>query len=377
MKKLFAALRVALMLALALALAVHALAESSWELFGSIPDLVGENVPPLADTVMQKMDHMETVNDVEIRILEAGYDGRTLFLRYSFRMLLVDRPLAATAEEIYGDELPEGMDPNSCVPDTFAGDVDWESLLADCGVGWWIDNIWIDGRELQMADGSMQLYSGSDYPGEIIETDYWRLDNLEEYLSGPVQISLPIGDMQDFMDYDIMHHPEKFDENDMLILPEKGMVTFTFDAKDIASTVPETGPGQEIVLPEVTAKMRKAVFSPLLTYIWLDLEANPDLLAAYIAENGEGPLDSEGEVMWPYDGTAVFGDWLGSLVLTDGTGTVLFPDHYGLEGYDDSFAEFLYPYLDANALPNALYLAPLDDNGADLSRAVQVFPASP
>ena len=101
------------------------------------------------------------------------------------------------------------------------------------------------------------------------------------------------------------------------------------------------------------------------------------MLAAYIAENGEGPLDSEGEVMWPYDGTAVFGDWLESLVLTDGTGTVLFPDHYGLEGYDDSFAEFLYPYLDANALPNALYLAPLDDNGADLSRAVQVFPASP
>ena len=48
--------------------------------------MTGEGTPVNADSIMQKELYRETVNGVEISILEAGYDGRTLLLRYSFRM---------------------------------------------------------------------------------------------------------------------------------------------------------------------------------------------------------------------------------------------------------------------------------------------------
>ena len=108
-----------------------------------------------------------------------------------------------------------------------------------------------------------------------------------------------------------------------------------------------------------------------MTYITLDLEVNPDALAAYIAENGEGYVDENGELLWAYGGMDVFSDYLMSLELVDGKGDVVFPGFYGQNGYGNDSAEYLYPYLET--IPDELYLAPINDDGkGDLGQAVLV-----
>ena len=155
-----------------------------------------------------------------------------------------------------------------------------------------------------------------------------------------------------------------------LKLPEKGIITFTYDAKDILSQVTTIHPEEEKVLPDVTVKVKETAFSPLMTYITLDLKVNPDSLTAFIETNGEGVKNDEGEVLWAYGGMDVFGDWVTSLELVDGQGKLLFPDHYGQNGYDNEWAEFLYPYIES--IPDELYLAPIEDGVADMNQAVRV-----
>ena len=129
-------------------------------------------------------------------------------------------------------------------------------------------------------------------------------------------------------------------------------------------------PEEEKVLPDVTAKVKEVAFSPLMTYITLDLKVNPDSLAAFIASNGEGPKNDQGEVMWQYGGMDVFQNWVSSLELVDGQGKLVFPGHSGQNGYGNEWAEFLYPYLEN--IPAELYLAPINDGVADISQAVRV-----
>ena len=134
-------------------------AEQEWHLFETIAEYTEGEVPESAAAVMQRIGHQETVNNVEITILEAGYDGRTLFLEYSFRMLDVDKPLGITAREAFEDEVPEGFDPDAYV---YGMTEDAEELLAEHSVGWWVDGIWINGKELgDMPDGSGQYLTGT------------------------------------------------------------------------------------------------------------------------------------------------------------------------------------------------------------------------
>ena len=346
-----------------------AFAESTEGVAELVSEMTETPMPESAAQLIQHDLYQETVNNVEITIREAAYDGRSLFLEYVFRMLDVNEPLGITAAEAYGDELPEGMAPDQYV---YGLAENAEDLLYSHNVGWWIDGIWIDGKPLSdMPGGSGQYTSGNSIPGEFVETDVWRLDNVDVYLNGKVQISLPIGDCQNLDDYTMDEHPEKYDEDGNLLLPEKGMITFEFDTKDVASSLRTFFPEGETVLPEVTAKVRETVFSPMLTYIKLDLEVNPDAMAAFIAENGEYALDDEGEPMWPYSGMDVFGEWIDSLELTDAAGTLLFPDSQGPAEYSNSDAEFLYPYIEE--IPETLYLAPVNDEGtADMSRAIRL-----
>ena len=329
---------------------------------GSLIELIGElteyRVPESAGQLVQKNLYQETVNNVEITVLEAAYDGRSLFLEYSYRMLDVDHPLGITAAEMYGDEQPEDVASNDYV---YGLSDDGEEQLYVHNVGWWQDNFWIDGTPLDdMPDGSGQYITGTAVPGELIETDIWRLDNVGVSLEGKVQISLPIGDRQDYMDYRDGR------------LPDKGVITFEFDAGDTVSALRVFHPEGETVVPVATVKVRETVFSPMLTYIRMDLSVEPEVLEAFIAENGEGYMDDDGELLWPYGPMDVFGEWIESLTLTDGSGTVLFPDTCGPEAYSDEEAEFLCPYLET--VPEALYLAPVDENGvADMSQAVPVI----
>ena len=344
----FSSRTVAIALAITLMLgAVAFAAATQWHLFDQIPFLTGNDTPKNADNLMQSNLYQDTINNVEISVNEAGYDGHTLLLQYSYRMLDVDK--------------------------TFGKDgitTEDEKLLYDHNVGWWIDHIWFNGKCMDMPNNSGGLKVGSDVPGEIIVTEYWRLDNEGFSLSGPVQISLPIGERQNLADYNKKNHPEQYDVDGTLKLPEKGMVTFTYDAGDIRNLVQTIKAGEEKVLPEVTASVSEAAFSPLMTYITLDLKVNPDALAAYIAENGDGQKNENGEILFPYDGMDVFGEWISSLELVDGQGSLIFPGHYGQNGYSNEWAEFLYPYLEN--IPDELYLAPVENDTADMNRAVRV-----
>ena len=365
MKKNF--VRVFFSLVVALVMMIGSVVCEDFTLLGLIAEQTEGDVPESAAALIQKDLYQVTVNNVEITVREAAYDGRSLFLVYSFRMTDVDHPLGLTAADYYGDELPEGADPDEYV---YSLVEDAEDLLEEHNVGWWIDDIWFNGKPMNdMPDGSGQFVTGTGAPGELVECDIWRLDNFDITLAGKVQISLPIGDKQDYMSY--YGHEEKYDEDGLMKVPEEGMITFEFDAGDIAASVRVFRPEAETALPDVTAKISEAAFSPIMTYIKLELAVNPDALDAFIAENGEGARDEDGEIMWPYGPMDVFGEWLESMQLTDGDGTILFPDNIGPSEYGDESAEFILPYLET--IPEALYLAPVGDDGvADLSLAIRV-----
>ena len=123
----FSGRTLAIAIALVIMIAAVALAATQWKLFGALPHLAGES-PVNADSVMQKDLHTETVNNVEISIKEAGYDGRTLLIQRSYRLLDVDRVL--------------GEQDN------------YEQMLWDRHVGWWIDHIWFNGKCMDMPGGS-------------------------------------------------------------------------------------------------------------------------------------------------------------------------------------------------------------------------------
>ncbi len=360
----------ALLTALAMILAAGTASAETMNIRSMIAEHSGAEAPESAAELIQPILYQETVGSTEITIQEAAYDGRSLFLVYSFRMTDVDHPLGLTAGEFYGEELPEDMDPNEYV---YGMTEDAEDLLWEHGVGWWMDGIWINGTELNdMPEGSGQYLSGTDIPGELVENDIWRLDNVGVFLDSPVQISLPIGKRQDYMEFTRSEHPEKYDADGRMILPEKGMITFTFDPKDVLSSVRVFRPEGETAAPVAAVKVAEAAFSPLMTYITLDLTVNPDAMDAFIAENGEGMTDDNGEIIWPYGPMDVFGEWVESLMLTDGNGTVLFPDVCGMAACSDEGAEFLLPCLET--LPDALYLAPVSEEGAaDMTQAIPLF----
>ncbi|MBQ9264315.1 MAG: hypothetical protein IJ189_08930 [Clostridia bacterium] len=343
----FSSRTVALALVLMMAISAVAMAATQWHVFDHLSFLTGQDTPKNADSLMQANLYQSTVNNVEITVKEAGYDGRTLLLQYSYRMLDVDKAFS-----------PEGLSDDDL------------QLLFDHNVGWWIDQIWFNGKAMDMPENSGSFECGTSVPGEIEITEYWRLDNEGFMLNGPVEISLPIGERQSLADYSRINHPEKYDVDGTLKLPEKGMASFTFDAKDALSKVTTLRPNMEKVLPDVTAKVTEAAFTPLMTYITLDLKVNPDVMAAYTQENGAGHKDDNGQVIFPYGGMDVFGDWVISLELVDGDGTILFPGHHGQNGYGNEWAEFLYPYIEN--VPAALYLAPIQDGAADMTQAVQV-----
>ena len=375
-----------IVLVIVLALGAFALAATQWHIFDSISlsYLTGEN-PVNADSVMQRDLYKETVNNTEISIQEVGYDGRILMVQYKYQFPDVDKAFGVTLRDRYGDNIPEdelkdaGGDPDKPLPGWSDQEKMYEALNAH-NVGWWYDSIWINGEEVNAPEGSEQGMDGTAVPGEIICTLVWRLNNNGVIVNGPIEISLPIGDTSD------TELPLERDENGNNKKPEKGMITFTFDAGDIQSRVKTYHPDKETATPEVTAKVREAAFTPLMSYIYLDLQVNPDAMAAFIAENGEFVKDEDGTELWPYTPMDLFEHWVWSLELVDGSGNLIFPGQQGCEACGSDSADFIYPYL--KELPDELYLAPVempetDDDGnmdmsqvkVDMTQAILVKPA--
>ena len=344
--------------------AVALAAVTQWHIFDSLSFMLGTTPSPATDSLMQSNLYQETVNHVEISVREAGYDGRTLFVQYICRMLDDDHAYGITAKEVYGDHLPEGM----------TADIIMEGLkpeardaLAAHHVSWNFDQLWINGQGVNLPNHSGGAYSGSTVPGEIIFTEYWRLDNEGVFLhAGMNQITLPIGASID----DETRHSLWDPETKMYKMPENGVITFNYEMKDLGSLVKSFAPNEEKVLPDMTVKVTDATFSPLVTYVTLKTEVNPDSLAAFIEANGEGPKNEKGELLWAYDGMDVFADWAVNAELVDGQGKLVFPEHYGSHSYSSDTAEFQYPYLEN--IPDELYLAPVENGTADMSQAVRV-----
>ena len=328
-----------------------AFAASQWGLLDTLEAYLGGR-PPQAETLLQGSLHKETVNNVEIEIREAAYDGRTLFVQYSHRMLDVTEPLGAM---------------NAKEDLRWVGDEDW-ALLEAHNVGWWTDSLWINGQEVDMTQGSGGQDNGSEVPGEIIQTRYFRLDNAKLAFDGPMEITLPIGEIQPVEYSRSLYDPASGTRQ----VPEKGVVTFTLNAGDIQRRIKTFTSDQKTITPLVTAQVKEAVFTPLMTYIDLKLRGSEQVFADFKAENGEGYRDEQGNLLWEYRMCDMFDQWVCSLQLVDGSGTPLFPDYYGPDGYNDYGASFLFPYVDVETLPEELWLAPIIEGTADMTTAVRV-----
>lgn len=341
---------------IAVMLCTAAFAASQWRIFDALHFILG-NQPITSDAQIQKILHQEIINDVEITIHETMYDGRTLFVQYGYRILNESEPFGI-------------LDHNGILQEVVSSNA--LSKLNSHNVGWWIDHIWINDQCIDMPYGSGTLYSGTTVAGEILITEYWRLDHLDINLSGSVSIALPIGKSQPQSEYSLSAYPEKYDADGNLLKPEKGLVSFTFDAGNVKDQITTIHPNIEAILPTVTAQVTETAFSPLMTYITLELVGNPDALAAYKAKNGDGLYDENGKLIWPYTSQDVHQNCILSLQLVDGNGKIIFPNYSGCSGVGEDWAEFRYPYIAPENMPDTLYLAPTHDETVDMSHAIRV-----
>ena len=138
-----------LMLLYCFAMAEPAVAE--WGIFDSEFCLMGSDAIKNADQVLQRDLFTGTVNGMAFTVTEAGYDGRSLFLRYSWRIPEAKNAFGVKAEEIYGEFLPEGMKPGSYTE----GLTEEGSRFSEAAqVGWWYDQFWIDGKGVNLIVGA-------------------------------------------------------------------------------------------------------------------------------------------------------------------------------------------------------------------------------
>ena len=171
-------------------------------------------------------------------------------------------------------------------------------------------------------------------------------------------------------DYTKADHPEMYTDDGELKEPSKGIVKFTLDTTDVEKLVRTENPNIPFTSEKGTVQVSEVCYSPLMTYITLKIDGSSDALAAYKEKNGEGYTDENGNLMWSFSTMDMYTEWLTSLELVDGDGQQLFLDHYGNNGYGDTWAEYDYPYIEN--VPEELYLAPIVNGAADMTQAVKV-----
>jgi hypothetical protein len=292
----------------------------------------------------------ETVGDVEVKVTEAAYDGMSLFISYTIRDLNAAEPMGV-------DDDPSGirlLTEDDC------------NHMNSLGVGWWADNIWIDGKSVDMPGMSGGIDAGTGVPGEILYSMQYRLDQEDIYLDGQVEIALPIGERQP-LDSLVIDR-----EHDQIALPDKGMVTFTLDCS-ARGRITELSPNLETRGPRWSAKASLAVFTPIQTYITVDWAVDPGVMQAYIDANGEGYADEKGNIYWYYDGVDAVGMEVQTLQPVDKNGVPVFDaweGFYGNQGIGPQQAWFTFPYTES--LPEELYLAPTLNGKIDMGYAIRI-----
>lgn len=288
-------------------------------------------------------------NECDVEVKEAAYDGISLYLVYSVRERAAKEPAG-----VYDDAIKRWFADESSLP----------AMQRD-NIGWWEDNIWINGKSIDMPAMSGGDTMGSETPGELLFYQMYRLDQEDVYLNGKVEIALPIGERQPKESL-IVHKDTKTVE-----LPQKGMVTFTLDASS-REGIQTTHPNEVKSMPRMTAKVSEVTYSPLNLYITLDCTVKPEALEAYITENGidGSKLNSEQK---EYLAGEIAGQWTMKLDLVDAGAKPVYDGTRGFGGIQGGGKDkvcFMYPALDA--YPDELFLAPVNGGMADMSLAVRV-----
>ena len=97
---------------------------------------------------------------------------------------------------------------------------------------------------------------------------YDRLDQVDLYLNGKnVEIALPIGERQPLESLAVTREPYS------VAKPDKGMVTFRLDCSS-REQVAVTTPNIPTEGPRWSAKVSRAVYSPIQMYVTLDWQVN-------------------------------------------------------------------------------------------------------
>ena len=339
-----------LAIVLAVVLLLAAVATAATLLRHNVFEVTMGDVPSKGGEMIQYDLAEETVGNFEIKIREAAYDGMSLYIAYSIRDLTAEEPMGVAEAE-------DGIRYLS---------VEDAEKMADWNVGWWWDNIWIDGEAIDMPSMSGGEETGSDTPGELLSYQQYRLDQEGVFLTGDrVEIALPIGERQTIDA--IVRDPE----SGQVLLPEKGMVTFYLDCSSRDEVVTAT-PNEVTHGEQWDAQVSSVVYSPIQMYITLDWNVHENAMEAYIAENGDGYY-IDGEKMWDYNGLDVCGGVIMSLELVKKDGTPVFASmrgYYGCGGCGPEEAWFTFPYLEE--YPDEMFLAPVGENGADMTQAIRV-----
>jgi len=307
--------------------------------------------PENAGSVIQYDLAKESFNECDVEVKQAAYDGVSLYIVYSIR--------ERNATELLGEYDEE-------TGQYYYGEHTFPAMERD-QVGWWTDQFWIDGRDVNMPSMSTGTIVGSETPGELLFYDMYRLDQEDLYLDGKnVEIALPIGKQQPYGTL-------VSDTNGNTVKPAKGLITFHLDCS-VRGSISITHPNLTADLGTHTAAVSEVTYSPIQLYATMRLQVKQSALDAYIAANGAGWYGDDG-TLWPYSGMDVFGDWIAGLQLVDGNGVPVFDAAtiagvYGLGGYDNEHAWFTFPYLET--YPDEMYLAPMNDDTADMTQAVRL-----
>ena len=253
-----------------------------------------------------------------VRVEEAVYDGMTLYVRYSIRDMSCDHLLGET-------------------------NVDTGRRMLNGGETW-----------------------AGDENGEIVVSEMYRLDQVGVFLSGDVQIDLPIGEKQHY-DYEMWQSMLK--EDGTFRKPDAGLVSFTLNCD---APVTHYADGERVVLPDGTAAwVESADDTPVKLYVTVRFEISDAQREAFRAENGEGYVFPDGTVM-PFDDVDMVGSWVYGLTLVDADGKPLRASlgyGEGNWGVGSGVADYVFSHEDA--YPEQVYLAPqTGEDSADMAWAI-------
>lgn len=334
-------------------LLIAAIAVAATLLSHNVFEITMGATPENAASLTQYNLASQSFEHCDIKIKEAAYDGMSLYVVYSIR----DRNAAGLLGEVDEYGIRRLSDDGIAALD---------AAMAQDNIGWWWDNLWIDGKSVNMPSMSGGDTIAGEEPGEALYYMMYRLDQEQLYLDGQnVEISLPIGKKQP------MESLVYNDATGQLEKPADGLVSFRLDCSIRTNTVTET-PNLLTNAARWDAKVSKVVYTPIQMYVTLDWSIHQEVLDAYIAEHGDG-FYQDGVKYWDYDGLEICGHEIMSMELVTKDGEPVFETmegFYGCGGCENTQAWYTFPYLES--YPDEMWLAPTVSGEVDMAQAVRV-----